>query len=338
MDPAASCSINSQGTRGVESNATPTGEKNNLKRKLEASIDLTEDEDLNNCKGKKKKSQANAGAKIQDFEKVVDDEKPFHALNDHSPRKRAKSHTAESAQTNHGWDQEQPLFECGTCRKPFESIAELHDHDIEHKQQPRIRCRKCRKNFTDIAERNHHFQTSPRHFCCRYCEQVVQFGNADSLRYHYIDRHNELYCHFCDQHFPNTFQRHLHMEARHRSCLACRKMFPVPELHHEHCRSCYSAKFGEAFPEGPDGDGDGGRLPNHYRRLGISGHSSHEEVLKTAKEMRVKTHPDRLKRRAGLTEEEKRAIDAEAALVGQAADVLSDPDLRLEYDRKMHGL
>ena len=51
----------------------------------------------------------------------------------------------------------------------------------------------------------------------------------------------------------------------------------------------------------------------------------------------MKTHPDRLKRREGLTEEIKHDIDAKAALVGQAADVLSDPTLRANYDRSMGG-
>lgn len=78
-------------------------------------------------------------------------------------------------------------------------------------------------------------------------------------------------------------------------------------------------------------------LPDHYERLGISKGSSHEQVLKAAKEMRVKTHPDRLKRREGLTEEEIREIDVEAALVGEAADVLSDPGMRYRYDCKMRG-
>ena len=78
-------------------------------------------------------------------------------------------------------------------------------------------------------------------------------------------------------------------------------------------------------------------LPDHYARLGISRGSSHEQVLKAAKEMRVKTHPDRLKRREGLREEEIQAIDLEAALVGEAADVLSDPGMRYRYDRKMRG-
>lgn len=241
---------------------------------------------------------------------------------------------AQSAQMDQDSVEEQLVFACGACRETFGSSAELHDHDHgEHKQQPRVRCRRCRRTFTDIAERNHHFRTSPRHFCCRYCEHVVEFGNADSLRYHYIDRHVDLYCHFCDRHFPNTFQRLRHLEGGHRSCFACRKMVFMHELCKDHCGTCYSATFEEEFPEAPTENKNGGRLPDYYAQLGISGDSSHEQVLKAAKEMRVKTHPDRLKRREGLTDEEKRAIDAEAALVGQAADVLSDPDLRREYDR-----
>ena len=51
--------------------------------------------------------------------------------------------------------------------------------------------------------------------------------------------------------------------------------------------------------------------------------------------MRVMTHPDRLKRREGLTAEQGKAIDKEAARVGEAADVLSDPLARALYDLKM---
>lgn len=51
--------------------------------------------------------------------------------------------------------------------------------------------------------------------------------------------------------------------------------------------------------------------------------------------MRIKVHPDRLKRAGGLTVEQERAIDLEAKLVGQAADVLSDPGLRRGYDLKL---
>lgn len=40
--------------------------------------------------------------------------------------------------------------------------------------------------------------------------------------------------------------------------------------------------------------------------------------------MRVKTHPDKLKKE-GMSDEEKAKIDEDAAKVGQAADILSDP-------------
>lgn len=50
--------------------------------------------------------------------------------------------------------------------------------------------------------------------------------------------------------------------------------------------------------------------------LGIILYSSHEQVVKAAKEMRGKMHPNRRKRRRGLSEEEMRKIGVEAALVG----------------------
>lgn len=115
-------------------------------------------------------------------------------------------------------------------------------------------------------------------------------------------------------------------------------MFPVPELCNGHCRACFSAKVPEGCPKPAKRDGVGEGFPDHYyAKLGIGASSSHEQVRRAAKEMRIKTHPDRLKRQEGLTDEEKRAIDKEAALVGQAAEILSDPGLREMYDCKMHG-
>lgn len=338
MAPTVSSDFNANEPRTFNNDKIPIRVKECLKKRLEDLIGFTEDGDLNSSRGERE-SQATTGAK----EKRLDDDnlfaqfEAFRASDDHRSRKEENPKKAPSVQMNGGFVQEQLLFECGTCRKNFENVADLHEHISKHKEQPPVRCRKCRKTFTDVAELNHHFQTSPRHFCCRYCNPVVEFRNADSLWYHYKDRHHKLYCHFCDRHFPNTFQRLSHMKERHRSCSACRKMFLARELYNDHCRTCYSAKFGEAFPEAPNGDGSGERVPNHYARLGISAHSSHEQVLKAAKEMRVKMHPDRLKRQEGLTEEQKRAIDVEAAIVGEAADVLSDPVLRQKYDCKIRG-
>lgn len=47
-------------------------------------------------------------------------------------------------------------------------------------------------------------------------------------------------------------------------------------------------------------------------------------VVDAAKKMRIKTHPDRLKKPD--MSEEKQKIDAEASNIGQAADVLLDPE------------
>ena len=77
-------------------------------------------------------------------------------------------------------------------------------------------------------------------------------------------------------------------------------------------------------------------MPDHYAVLGVSPYADYDQIVKAAKEMRVKVHPDRRKRAAGvLSEEELRAIDEEAARVGMAADILSDPELRLQYDFKV---
>ena len=43
--------------------------------------------------------------------------------------------------------------------------------------------------------------------------------------------------------------------------------------------------------------------------------------------MRIKTHPDRLKRNSALSPEESAEIDDAAAKVGWAADVLCDPEM-----------
>lgn len=51
--------------------------------------------------------------------------------------------------------------------------------------------------------------------------------------------------------------------------------------------------------------------------------------------MRISTHPNWLKRQKGLREERQTAIDVQAAHVGQAVDVLSDPNLRRWYNREM---
>ena len=112
----------------------------------------------------------------------------------------------------------------------------------------------------------------------------------------------------------------------HKSCFSALAL----ALHRQVCEKLNPPKKERPKPDRKP------RMPrNHYVTLGISPTSSHEQVLKAAKEMRIKVHPDRLRRAGGLTEEQERKIDRDAKLVGQAADVLSDPVLRRMYDLKL---
>ncbi|KAL8853356.1 MAG: hypothetical protein Q9221_001832 [Calogaya cf. arnoldii] len=73
--------------------------------------------------------------------------------------------------------------------------------------------------------------------------------------------------------------------------------------------------------------------PNHYARLGLKENATADEIKKACKKMRVKTHPDQVKREhPEMTEEEMVKVTAIAAKVGEAADVLGNPSQKWDYD------
>lgn len=73
--------------------------------------------------------------------------------------------------------------------------------------------------------------------------------------------------------------------------------------------------------------------PNHYAMLGIPSNSSTEEIERASRRRRIEVHPDRLKRKKGLSLKELEAIDTKAKNVGFAAEVLGDKRLRRKYDQ-----
>lgn len=77
-----------------------------------------------------------------------------------------------------------------------------------------------------------------------------------------------------------------------------------------------------------------GNLPDHYAALKLSPLATNEEIKSAAKRRRVEVHPDKLKK-LGMSDSERAKIDVAAATVGQAADVLQDPEQKLGYDRKL---
>ena len=74
-------------------------------------------------------------------------------------------------------------------------------------------------------------------------------------------------------------------------------------------------------------------LPDHYATLSLEHLTSAHEIKLAAKRRRVEVHPDRLKK-AGMSESECGEIDAAAAKVGQAAEILLNPEQKEKYDRK----
>ena len=75
-------------------------------------------------------------------------------------------------------------------------------------------------------------------------------------------------------------------------------------------------------------------LPSFYATLGISSFASSLEIKKAAKMKRVEVHPDRCIKPDMSGSEKSKAYEI-AAAVGQAADVLTDRELKSEYDRKL---
>lgn len=195
---------------------------------------------------------------------------------------------------------------------------------------PLVYCCACDMIFESIEARKTHIRTSLKHHCCQHCEDVRDFEDGNGLRSHYKLRHPSLCCRVCNLLFPTVDKSLAHMKDSHNFCDGCHQS-STSAAHRKTCEKSNPPKK----KEGPKSHRKMKTLGNIYEKLGIIPDSSHEQTVQAAKEMRIKVHPDRLKRVGGLTEEQERAIDREAALVGQAADVLSDPVLRRKYDMKL---
>ncbi|CAF9929963.1 MAG: hypothetical protein ALECFALPRED_004492 [Alectoria fallacina] len=305
-------------------------------------------------------------------------------------------------------------FCCRYCDDGVEVAGAYFLRAHYEKCHPSLYCSVCDRLFATIEERSVHIKTSPLHFCCQNCDDVVDFSNVFSLRQHYRDCHPLLSCAACYDHFPTVAKLSAHMQEAHYPCDGCHEYFSEPRYLKYHrmtckkvhpplpCDGCHELFYNPTilkwhreicekvnpphrcdgchasftnptslkwhreicdkvnFPHRCEGCHEGfvnpaflerhrksckkvnppkkSKMPqNHYATLGISPRSSQEQIVKAAKEMRVKVHPDRLKRQGGLTKEQEEKIDVEAALVGQAADILSDPLSRAKYDRKLRG-
>ena len=77
-------------------------------------------------------------------------------------------------------------------------------------------------------------------------------------------------------------------------------------------------------------------LPDFYAILKISHLATDGQIRSAAKRRRVEVHPDQNKK-AGMSKSEMDEIDAVAATVGEASEVLLDPEQKRKYDRKLYA-
>ena len=270
---------------------------------------------------------------------------------DHSNRSEGASHDHEEDQqasprgSQQEKIQENDFWENLRDEKQFTRFPEFYDPTEE---KPSIECKKCDLAFSTKGEHLDHIISSPLHFDCKECikrpgsTQVVDFDSADILRSHWNQQHGDLYCEHCDRCFTEPLETILHFQRQHNhTCFVCGidalptiKLLQAHRRSAEHKQECDKAytRFINTLPPKLDVD----NVPNHYATLQVDPDSSQYQIFKAANDMRIKTHPGRLKRRGGLTEEQEIAIDVEAARVREASDVLTDPTLRRAYDRRMN--
>ena len=244
MAASAWCNVEAEQTRPSDDDVIGIDMlEKNLKREHEEFVDVGEEGDVNTCRGEKKEKLGPAAEAEEQNTVFPARSREFDASDDgHRSANEVKANDAQNVQAKpgvppqHWW---QLPFDCNHCGLAVKSVAEFDQHDSMHKQereqqkqqqQRPIWCLECRQSFQSIADRDRHLRTSPRHFCCRYCENLYAFSNDDSLRSHYNTFHHEIYCELCDLHFVNTIQYDGHSLAGHRSCVVCHMLFPQPDL------------------------------------------------------------------------------------------------------------
>ena len=255
-------------------------------------------------------------------------------------------------------EQREPAYFCWQCQQSFtnsESRSKhlksslMHvmctvcddDHDFKTSRKLHSHCRSmhysvwceiCCETFACNADKKAHFEAM--HFLCKPCKRWFPTSLERGEHYEISDKHVKDYCNICETIFPD-------LRAHTADHLARRK----PRGYTEKSRT-YSYRSNtrrdyrsQDDPHTPPRETPSRSIPRppsggiHYTTLGIDSSASHEQVVQAAKKRRIETHPDRLKRRLGLTTRELERIDEEAGTVGNAADILSSPALRAEYDK-----
>lgn len=251
-------------------------------------------------------------------------------------------------------DERKPAFFCWPCQKSFSSAKEKLLHQKTSNRH--FLCQLCDDNvdYARGVDLISHYDAAHPMLFCEFC--VTLFSSKSAKCNHMDDWH--IFCEPCGTYFADkeACRKHWSRSRVHckEYCIYCGKIFPgllehMREQHphrygpsEEHTRRSsgqgYESRRGEYIPRhNPHRSSSTRNTGVHYVTLGVSPSAHQDEILRAAKKRRVETHPDRLKRKSGLMEQQKAKIDQEASKVGHAADILSDPESRFQYDQAVRA-
>jgi len=230
------------------------------------------------------------------------------------------------------------------------------------------KCFTCELVFRYETELVYHKWNSPEHFMCVFCRATTDFESEDKLHRHCLTDHASEYCQFCKEnqafaglvswhrsthnkdkwnfcpcgfwaHTVHDLEKHWRNSAVHIKtyCTLCNINFPDAAGLRDHMYStCWGKTRANRSQLRPRPQARQNmrtqKRPRLYETLGIDILSPQDVVERAAKQKRIECHPDKLKRKEGLSREESDKIDVTAVEVGYAADVLTDPESRRKYD------
>lgn len=213
-------------------------------------------------------------------------------------------------------------FVCRHCPDVVELDSEEALEKHYFRSHLRQCCETCHRHFINYSTKARHMEET--HHPCAICG--IFFDSDEEREDHYLtsDNHSNCICFICNLMFRNRSRFDYHNET----------------FHLENYWEDFDDQPEDEFEDQPQDKGPPSKPveqdpPNHYKTLGIDPTSTSEEVLYVAKKRRIETHPDRLKRQEGLSARQLTEIDEVAAEVGWAADILTDPVLRIKHDREL---
>ncbi|KAF8510581.1 hypothetical protein BU17DRAFT_77664 [Hysterangium stoloniferum] len=108
---------------------------------------------------------------------------------------------------------------CERCDRHFGSYGALYRH--ERDSSAHNICGDCERDFLTWHGMKEHWVQSPRHFYCQYCNE--HYDNRDDLHVHFEDAH--YFCSGCSKVFKNEAGLHEHNRQSHYYCAECCRLF-----------------------------------------------------------------------------------------------------------------